>query len=220
MEIFRHATIQQEFVQFREIGAGRRVREFRKVISIHNSKLFRALLLVMSANIFSFIFSAQSANAQMGIDQLGTFLPIGHREESTSNEHLARTLKNEQELKFRTRVLARRGIVLVEFSLSTCPACDPCAKYIISQLPKFAGKVDYIRLDLNKNLGLSYKYDVPEVPAVLIFRDGQLEDKFVAFKPEQRSMLSQSIERIVNETYGVPQPDSRLVLSKPRQPVQ
>lgn len=189
-------------------------------MSTHNSKLIRALLVVLAANIFPFFAAAQPANAQMGIDQLGTFLPIGHKEESQSNDQLARTLKNEQELKFRTRVLARRGIVLVEFSLSTCPACDPCAKYIISQLPKFGGKVDYIRLDLNKNLGLSYKYDVPEVPAVLIFRDGQLEDKFVAFKPEQKSILSQSLERIVTDTYGAPQPNSKLVLGKPRSSVQ
>lgn len=177
-------------------------------------------MIALIATTYLFTLVAQSANAQMGIDQLGTFLPIGRKDESKSNEQLARSLKNEQELKFRTRVLSRRGIVLVEFSLATCPACDPCAKYLISQLPKYGGKVDYIRLDLNKNLGLSYKYDVPEVPAVLIFRDGQLEDKFVAFKPEQKSILSASIERIVTETYGAPQTNWPLVLSKPRHSLQ
>ncbi len=139
--------------------------------------------------------------AQIGFDPIGTFVPIGHQEDK--NEHLARTLKNEQDLKFRTRVLARRGVVLVEFSLPTCPACDPTAKSIIELLSKFGGKVDYIRLDLNKNLGLSYKYDVPEVPAVLLFRNGKLEERFVTFKSSHKVELAQSITRLLTE----PEPD-------------
>ncbi len=70
---------------------------------------------------------------------------------------------------------------MVEFSLPTCPACDPAAKSIIELVSKFGGKVDYVRLDLNKNLGLSYKYDVPEVPAVLLFKTAPGE-RYVTYK--------------------------------------
>lgn len=148
----------------------------------------------------AFLFGAitvSAAQAQVNPDMLGTFLPIGHQ--SDQSEYLARTLKNEQELKFRTRVLGRRGIVLVEFSLPTCAACDPAAKAIIELMSKFGGRVDYVRLDLNKNLGLSYKYDVPEVPAVLVFKDGQLEDRFVTFKNTHQPRLAQSIQRLLSE---------------------
>ncbi|MBA3858002.1 MAG: hypothetical protein C0507_13945 [Cyanobacteria bacterium PR.3.49] len=140
------------------------------------------------------------AAAQISFDPVSTFIPLGHNEDR--NEHLARTLKNEQDLKFRTRVLGRRGVVLVEFSLPTCPACDPTAKSIIELLSHFGGKVDYIRLDLNKNLGLSYKYDVPEVPAVLVFKNGQLEDRYVTYKADQKNRLAQSLSRLIADPPG------------------
>ncbi len=152
---------------------------------------------VFAAALLSLCVCILPLRAQIGFDPLSTFMPIGHQ--ADKNEHLARTLKNEQDLKFRTRVLARRGIVLVEFSLPTCPACDPAAKSIIELLSKFGGKVDYIRLDLNKNLGLSYKYDVPEVPAVLLFRNGNLEERFVTFKSSQKIELAESIARLLSE---------------------
>lgn len=144
-----------------------------------------------------FCVSGLPCGAQLNNDQLGTFVPFGNKEDQS--EQLARRLKNEQELKFRTRVLARRGIVLVEFSLPTCPACDPAAKSIIELVAKFGGKVDYIRLDLNKNLGLSYKYDVPEVPALLVFRDGRLEERYVTYKESNRNELAHSIARLLGE---------------------
>jgi len=150
--------------------------------------------------------------AQISFDPVSTFLPIGHKD--GSNEHLARTLKNDQELKFRTRVLGRRGIVLVEFSLPTCPACDPASKSLIELVSHFGGKVDYIRLDLNKNLGLSYKYDVPEVPAVLVFKNGQLEERYVTYKAEQRNSLGQSLSRLIADPPG--QGDGKQLVLKVR----
>lgn len=162
-----------------------------------NTALFLPITLIW---LTCFFICISPANAQLSFDPVSTFVPIGNGHDK--NEHLARTLKNEQELKFRTRVLARRGVVLVEFSLPTCPACDPSSKAIIELLSKFGGKADYVRLDLNKNLGLSYKYDVPEVPAVLLFRDGQLEDRFVTFDSSQKNKLARSLSRLLSEPTG------------------
>jgi thioredoxin 1 len=170
----------------------------------------------LGAVLSLFCISVLPSGAQLNVDQLGTFLPFGNKEDR--NEQLARTLKNEQELKFRTRVLARRGIVLVEFSLPTCPACDPAAKSIIELISKFGGRVDYVRLDLNKNLGLSYKYDVPEVPAVLLFRDGRLEERYVTFKETNKNELAQSITRLLTEPDPVSQPNSQVATKNSLRP--
>ena len=149
-------------------------------------------LLCVSLNI-----GAEPSRAQGNFDPLSTFVPFGNRDERS--DYLARNLKNEQELKFRTRVLRRRGLVLVEFSLPTCPACDPAAKSLIETVARFGGKVDYVRLDLNKNLGLSYKYDVPEVPAVLLFKDGRLAERYVTYKETNKPELTMSIARLLAE---------------------
>ncbi len=163
-----------------------------------------------AASLMLFCACILPAAAQSSFDPVSTFVPIGHKEDR--NEHLARTLKNEQDLKFRTRVLARRGVVVIEFSLPTCAACDPTAKSIIALLAKFGGKVDYMRLDLNKNLGLSYKYDVPEVPAVLLFKDGRLEDRYVTFNSSHKTNLAQSIARLLAEP--APEGSNEAVSSK------
>jgi len=163
-------------------------------------KMFFLLLAAASAAVLNLAAQLPIAHAQSSFDPVSTFVPLGHtNQRQEHNEYLARTLKNEQELKFRTRVLCRRGVVLVEFSLPTCPACDPAAKSIIQLISRFGGKVDYVRLDLNKNLGLSYKYDVPEVPAILIFRNGRLEDRFVTYKAEQQNTLAQSVFKLITE---------------------
>ncbi len=159
--------------------------------------LLQAPPISAAAFVMLFGICTLPAKAQLSFDQLSTFVPIGHKEDR--NQQLARTLKNEQDLKFRTRVLARRGVVLVEFSLPTCPACDPTAKMLIGLLAKFGGKVDYMRLDLNKNLGLSYRYDVPEVPAVLLFKNGKLEGRYVTFKTSHTDELAQSIAHLLTE---------------------
>lgn len=157
----------------------------------------KSLLAYCALILTVFCICALPCKSQLNADPLGTFVPFGNRDEES--ERLARTLKNEQELKFRTRVLARRGIVIVEFSLPTCPACDPAAKSIIELVSKFGGKVDYVRLDLNKNLGLSYKYDVPEVPAVLVFKDGRLEERYVTYKKTQSGELARSVSSLLTE---------------------
>lgn len=82
----------------------------------------------------------------------------------------------------------------MEFELPTCLACNPVSREVntlVSQHP--ASDVSYLRLDLNKNLNLSYKYDVPKVPAVLLFVDGRLVRKFSEFKPEQKEELATAI---------------------------
>jgi thioredoxin 1 len=168
----------------------------KKALANHKTKTASSILCAVWI-AFSFCLCVLPAHAQSSFDPVSTFVPLGHQDDK--NEYLARTLKNEQELKFRTIVMGRPGVVLVEFALPTCAACDPASKAIIELLSRFGGRAHYVRLDLNKNLGLSYKYDVPDVPAVLLFKNGRLAQRFVTFRPEQRNELAISINKLLTE---------------------
>lgn len=91
--------------------------------------------------------------------------------------------------------IALHKVSVVEFTLSTCLACHSTSPEITELVSKFNGQVQYLSLDLNRNLGLSYKYDIPKVPAVLVFKDGRLVKKFLPYSTAQKQNLSFIIER-------------------------
>ena len=98
--------------------------------------------------------------------------------------------------KFNREVLDKPGIALVEFMLPTCLACSPTGRLINELTAKYHGKVTWLRLDINKNIGLSYKYDIPFVPAVLVFKDGRLVKKFAVFKLSQKPELAATLDKL------------------------
>jgi len=149
-------------------------------------------LLLLSASTIVPALGQSMPGVVLGGDQLPLFLPLRGDEDKPM-----RLAKDNDELKFKLKVLAKRGPVLVEFVLPSCAACNSVTPSIIDLVTRYNGEVGYVRLDLNKNLRASFKYDVPEVPAVLLFRDGQLEQKFMVYKTEMQPELIESIEREV-----------------------
>ncbi|CAN5188154.1 hypothetical protein BH10CYA1_BH10CYA1_41290 [soil metagenome] len=111
---------------------------------------------------------------------------------------------------FRKEVLANAGVSVVEFMLPTCLACNPTQTEVYNLLSNYKGKVRYLRLHLNNNLRLSYKYDVPKVPAVLVFNNGHLVRKFSVYSRDQKTQLANVIEsqlpRPIPALAGISQP--------------
>jgi thioredoxin-like negative regulator of GroEL len=103
---------------------------------------------------------------------------------------------------FRNEVLAKAGISVVEFMLPTCLACNPTTTELTDLLSKYKGQVRHLRLNINNNLKLSFKYDIPKVPAVLVFNNGHLVKKFAIYNCDQKNQLARAI-------------DSQLALPKP-----
>jgi thioredoxin-like negative regulator of GroEL len=97
-------------------------------------------------------------------------------------------------LTFKNQVLEKPGVVLVEFMLPTCGECDPVLRIMKDIVSRYDGKVGYLRLDIDKNPAIGEKYDIPRIPAILVFKDGRLLKKFAVFNAAQKDRLAATID--------------------------
>ncbi len=78
--------------------------------------------------------------------------------------------------------VTKSGVVLVDFF---APWCGPCKM----QLPileevgaAVAGKAKIVKVNTDELSGLATKFDVSSIPTLIVFKNGQLVDRFVGLQ--------------------------------------
>jgi thioredoxin 1 len=77
------------------------------------------------------------------------------------------------------------GITLVDF---WAPWCGPCQMLgpVIEELKNELGdKVNVQKVNVDEEQALAEKYGISSIPAVLIFKDGELKETIIGFRPKQ-----------------------------------
>ena len=83
---------------------------------------------------------------------------------------------------FRNEVLDAKGTVLVDFFATWCGPC----KMLGPVLEKVADKhpdVKVVKVDVDQASDLAIRYGVQGVPTMIVFKDGQIVNKAVGYKP-------------------------------------
>ncbi|WP_347861519.1 thioredoxin [Salimicrobium sp. PL1-032A] len=79
----------------------------------------------------------------------------------------------------------RNGLVIADLG---APWCGPC-KMIAPVLEEIAEEEDdrmnIVKVDIDENKEIAQKYEVMSVPTLLFFKDGELVDQAVGFKPKE-----------------------------------
>ena len=86
---------------------------------------------------------------------------------------------------FETEVLKSSQPVLVDFWAEWCMPCRMLAPTIEKIAKDYSGKVKVGKLDTDANRDVAAKYSISAIPTVILFRDGQVAQKFVGLRKEQ-----------------------------------
>lgn len=83
-------------------------------------------------------------------------------------------------------LLTDDGLVVVDF---TAPWCGPCRKIapLMEQLAEeYEGRVKVAKLDIDQNKINAKKFGIKSIPAVLIFKGGEMVENLVGVAPYEK----------------------------------
>ena len=83
---------------------------------------------------------------------------------------------------FKTHVLDKRGICLVDLFSNRCPPCRILAPTISSLADKYAGRVTVCKVDVGRVPAVAQRYGVRAIPTVLIIRNGKELNRLVGLR--------------------------------------
>jgi len=94
-------------------------------------------------------------------------------------------VKDFTDQNFEQEVLQSSQPVLVDFWAEWCMPCRMLAPTIEKIATSYAGKVKVGKLDTDSNRDTAMKYGISAIPTVILFRNGQVAQKFVGLRQER-----------------------------------
>ncbi len=86
---------------------------------------------------------------------------------------------------FEEEVLKSTTPVLVDFWAEWCMPCRMLAPTIEKIASEYVGKVKVGKVDTDANREISIKYGISAIPTVILFKNGQVAQKFVGLRQEK-----------------------------------
>ena len=83
---------------------------------------------------------------------------------------------------FQEQILGQQGVSLVDFNADWCGPCRALAPTIAALADTYAGRVTVAKINVDDHPELAQKYGIQGIPAVLIFKDGQVLKRLVGLQ--------------------------------------
>src|SRR5207302_7490172 len=104
---------------------------------------------------------------------------------SGSNTMAGQNVVEFTDQNFETEVIKSAQPVLVDFWAEWCMPCKLLGPTIEKLANDYVGKVKVGKVDTDSNREISVKYSINAIPTVILFKNGQVAQKFVGIKPER-----------------------------------
>jgi len=86
---------------------------------------------------------------------------------------------------FETLVIQSDKPVLVDFWADWCQPCHAMAPTVEALAEEYNDRIRVAKLDVDANPMTTHKYEIRGIPALLLFKDGQLVHQIVGVKPKE-----------------------------------
>ncbi|MHC4400557.1 MAG: thioredoxin [Planctomycetota bacterium] len=87
---------------------------------------------------------------------------------------------------FESEVLQSTEPVLVDFWAPWCQPCRMVAPMVEELASENAGAVKVAKLNIDNNPNLARQYGVSSIPTLMVFKGGDVVDRFVGVQPKSR----------------------------------
>ena len=102
-------------------------------------------------------------------------------------------IKNSQQ--FEQQVLNSTNPVFVDFWAEWCGPCRSVSPVVEDLSGEYAGKVDFVKVNVDENGEIAQKYNVFSIPTLAIFKNGEVVAQKVgaATKESFKTMIDSSV---------------------------
>lgn len=101
-------------------------------------------------------------------------------------------VKEITEKDFDVEVLAKDGLVLVDFWAAWCGPCRMLSPILDKLSEVKSDSADFYKINVDENPAIAQKFNITSLPTVLVFEKGTVKNNLVGVRPSQvyEEMLS------------------------------
>jgi len=85
---------------------------------------------------------------------------------------------------FESEVLKSETPVLVDFWAPWCGPCRMVAPIVDELSEEYDGRVKFVKLNTDDNIGTASTYGIRSIPTLLVFKGGQPVGQIIGFRPK------------------------------------
>ncbi len=76
--------------------------------------------------------------------------------------------------------------VLIDFYADWCQPCKMQSPILLEVARELSGKVKVIKIDVDKNQDIAWKYQVQSIPTIIMFRNGEIKWRQTGVTPKHQ----------------------------------
>jgi thioredoxin 1 len=101
---------------------------------------------------------------------------------------MAENIRNVTDSDFDAEVIDASKIrpVMVDFWADWCRPCHMLAPTVAEIAKDYSGKLTVVKMNIDESIGSPSKFNIRSIPALLIFKGGQVADQIVGAVPKEQ----------------------------------